>query len=135
MTLLNTKNPDIAHAVVRVVNALFELPLERDTVFAVEADQRYLAAMVREQHVKAAARSLNRGDFAPDSLVEMCTYCQGTGWIVETVSVPFDGGYLPDYIDVRCNCNPEPTDADLPDWQDVPELYNQRYPGIDYDAA
>jgi hypothetical protein len=46
----------------------------------------------------------------------MCDYCNHTGWITETHLMVYDGAYLPHYVEVRCNCNPEPTDDDAPHW-------------------
>lgn len=45
----------------------------------------------------------------------MCADCNGTGYRIETVSVFYDGGFLPDYLEVPCECNPPATDADAPD--------------------
>ena len=59
----------------------------------------------------------------------MCDLCDGSGYVMQDVGTAL----IPDYIKVRCRCNPAPTDADAPDWQDVPELWAQDYPGIDYD--
>ena len=71
MYLPETRNRDISHAHECVVNALFEIPLVHGVVFSVEQDQRYLAAMVRQQHIRRAAEELNRGDCAPDTLIEL----------------------------------------------------------------
>lgn len=45
-----------------------------------------------------------------------CPICRGTGYVTVTIAVVHDGGYLPDYIVVACDCNPAPTDEDAPDW-------------------
>lgn len=50
MTLFDTNDPDIFHAHVCVVNALFEIPETTGTIFSVADDQQYLAAMVRQNH-------------------------------------------------------------------------------------
>jgi hypothetical protein len=49
----------------------------------------------------------------------MCDYCNHTGWTTETHLMVYDGAYLPHYVEVRCNCNPEPSDFDYPTF-DVP---------------
>lgn len=92
----------------------------------------------------------------------MCSLCDHSGYRTVEVPVFADGGYSDvNRIEALCACNPDPTDADwtdqwagwdapanapatelpppddadLPDWQDVPELMAQDYPGIDYDRA
>ena len=47
-----------------------------------------------------------------------CPDCQNTGYLTTIVPVFVDGAYQPDYIEVRCACNPAPTDDDVPHWAD-----------------
>lgn len=61
----------------------------------------------------------------------LCPVCRGTGYVTETVSVVHDGGYLPNYIVMACDCNPAPTDEDwLNDQSPCPPF---DVPGVDYD--
>lgn len=41
----------------------------------------------------------------------MCDLCANAGYLMQDVGT----ATIPDYIEVRCRCNPEPTDADAPD--------------------
>ena len=48
-----------------------------------------------------------------------CPVCGGSGSIVVEVPVFADGGYSDaDQVTGPCNCNPDPTDDDLPEWWD-----------------
>ena len=52
-----------------------------------------------------------------------CPVCRGSGY--RTVDIGTIT--IPDFVDVPCRCNPEPTDADAPDWWDMD------LPGVDHD--
>lgn len=50
-----------------------------------------------------------------------CPVCGDSGYRRVEVPVFADGGYSDvEQIEERCACNPEPTDEDAPDWDDVP---------------
>jgi hypothetical protein len=53
---------------------------------------------------------------AGGSGVTICSDCKGVGYCTVTISVVHDGAWLPDYIDVNCECNPPATDCDAPHW-------------------
>jgi hypothetical protein len=65
----------------------------------------------------------------------ICPTCRGGGYRTVTISVPYDGAILPDYIDVNCECNPDPTDEDWEPrgtaWEDFNPPFNDRqYAGL-----
>lgn len=39
-----------------------------------------------------------------------CPDCNGEGYVMQDVGT----ATIPDYVEIRCRCNPEPTDADVP---------------------
>ncbi len=45
-----------------------------------------------------------------------CPVCNDSGYLMQDVGT----ATIPDFVEVRCKCNPEPTDEDAPDWDDVP---------------
>jgi hypothetical protein len=65
----------------------------------------------------------------------ICPTCKGVGYVTVTISVPYDGAILPDYIDVNCECNPPATDDDWEPrgtaWEDFNPPFNDRqYAGL-----
>jgi hypothetical protein len=65
----------------------------------------------------------------------ICPTCRGVGYRTETISVVHDGAWLPDYIDVPCECNPPATDEDWEPrgtaWEDFNPPFNDRqYAGL-----
>lgn len=112
--------------------------LQRDLSLAVEQERRTLALI-------EAAKDITDGPYP-------CS-CED-GWVCVEIPVFADGGYSDvDQIYEPCPvCNRPATDEDYElavscglldfedygsqmDWQDIPALWNQDYPGIDYDEA
>lgn len=60
----------------------------------------------------------------------MCDLCKGIGYITVTLSVFYDGGWMPEYTDMPCNCNEPATDEDWLLAFDYPEF---PVPYVDYD--
>lgn len=136
MTLLNSANPEISAAQERLFDSF-----RTRSRFVMATDQQVLFRAVANQHklreddaralaIEAAALELNC------FRVEPCAACHGTGYVAVDVPV-FAGGNYSDVeqVAVECACNQPPSDADAPDWGDVPELWAEDYPGIDYDAT
>lgn len=67
----------------------------------------------------------------------MCKDCHGEGYVMQDIGT----ATIPDYVEMRCRCNPEPTDADAPDWRDDRPAYpcetpypaDLTLPVVDYD--
>lgn len=47
-----------------------------------------------------------------------CDLCNGTGYVMQDIGT----ATVPDYVEVACRCNPEPTDEDAPNWLDDPDF-------------
>lgn len=48
----------------------------------------------------------------------MCDLCNGTGYVMQDIGT----ATVPDYVEIRCRCNSEPTDEDAPNWLDDPDF-------------
>lgn len=57
-----------------------------------------------------------------------CDLCNDTGYVMQDIGT----ATVPDYVEIPCRCNPEPMDADAPDWtEDWADWDN--VPGSAYD--
>lgn len=54
----------------------------------------------------------------------MCPVCKDTGYFMQECGT----ATLPDWEEVRCRCNPEPTDDDAPDWEPMGTAYEDFHP-------
>ena len=54
-----------------------------------------------------------------------CPVCADTGYVMQDRGTSL----YPDWIEVRCRCNPAPTDEEAAAWEDVHDL-----PVVDYDV-
>lgn len=46
----------------------------------------------------------------------MCKTCGNTGFLMQDIGT----ATIPDFVEIRCKCNPEPTDEDAANWLDEP---------------